>query len=139
VNPAVVVHHPVSEQIKTVLLGAGYTIDEVGSAYTVFRLPAVLDSPPRRRRGRTPNTVSSSEPHQLRPSRITDQDASLQGDDRDPAPLAVSPRGAARYLGVGHDLVYTLVYQGRLRSVKVGRRRLIAVAELRRFLQEEAV
>jgi excisionase family DNA binding protein len=52
-------------------------------------------------------------------------------------PLAVSPRHAARYLGVGHDAIYQLLNQGRLRSVKLGRRRLIPMSELRRFLATE--
>jgi excisionase family DNA binding protein len=52
-------------------------------------------------------------------------------------PLAVSPRKAARYLDVGHDAIYQLLGQGRIRSVKLGRRRLIPVSELERFLAEE--
>jgi excisionase family DNA binding protein len=52
-------------------------------------------------------------------------------------PLAVSPRKAAAYLDVGHDAIYRLIGQGRLRSVKLGRRRLIPVAELERFLADE--
>jgi excisionase family DNA binding protein len=52
-------------------------------------------------------------------------------------PLAVSPRTAARYLDVGHDAIYQLIGQGRIRSVKLGRRRLIPVSELERFLAEE--
>jgi excisionase family DNA binding protein len=52
-------------------------------------------------------------------------------------PLAVSPRRAAAYLGVGHDAVYRLLNEGRLRSVKLGRRRLIPVSELERFLEAE--
>lgn len=52
-------------------------------------------------------------------------------------PLAVSPRRAATYLGVGHDAIYQLLNQGRLRSVKLGRRRLIPLSELERFLAEE--
>ncbi len=52
-------------------------------------------------------------------------------------PLAVSPREAARYLDVGHDAIYRLLGEGRLRSVKLGRRRLIPVVELERFLAEE--
>jgi excisionase family DNA binding protein len=52
-------------------------------------------------------------------------------------PLAVSPRKAARYLDVGHDAIYQLIGQGRIRSVKLGRRRLIPVSELQRFLAEE--
>lgn len=52
-------------------------------------------------------------------------------------PLALSPRRAAECLGVGHDAVYQLLNEGRLRSVKLGRRRLIPVSELERFLSEE--
>jgi excisionase family DNA binding protein len=52
-------------------------------------------------------------------------------------PLAVSPRKAAKYLDVGHDAIYQLLNQGRLRSVKLGRRRLIPMTELERFLDEE--
>ena len=52
-------------------------------------------------------------------------------------PLAVSPRKAAQYLDVGHDAIYTLLNQGRIRSVKLGRRRLIPVVELERFLADE--
>lgn len=52
-------------------------------------------------------------------------------------PLAVSPRRAAEYLGVGHDAIYQLLNQGRLRSVKLGRRRLIPLNELERFLSDE--
>ncbi len=54
-----------------------------------------------------------------------------------PDRLAVSPRAAAQQLGVGHDAIYTLLYQGRIRSVKLGRRRLIPVSELERFLADE--
>jgi excisionase family DNA binding protein len=53
------------------------------------------------------------------------------------APLAVSPRKAARYLDVGHDAIYQLLNDGRLRSVKLGRRRLIPMTELHRFLTDE--
>lgn len=55
------------------------------------------------------------------------------------APLAVSPRKAAHYLDVGHDAIYTLLNQGRIRSVKLGRRRLIPIVELERFLADEMV
>jgi excisionase family DNA binding protein len=52
-------------------------------------------------------------------------------------PLAVSPRHAAKCLGVGHDAIYQLLNQGRLRSVRLGRRRLIPMSELQRFLIAE--
>jgi excisionase family DNA binding protein len=54
-------------------------------------------------------------------------------------PRAVSPRKAARYLDVGDDAIYQLLGQGRLRSVKLGRRRLIPLTELKRFLAEGLV
>jgi len=54
-------------------------------------------------------------------------------------PLAVSPRKAAQYLDVGHDAIYTLLNQGRIKSVKLGRRRLIPVVELERFLADEMI
>ncbi len=57
--------------------------------------------------------------------------------DRGIVPLAVSPREAAVYLGVGHDAVYQLLNQGRIRLVKLSRRRLIPMSELERFLAEE--
>jgi excisionase family DNA binding protein len=57
--------------------------------------------------------------------------------DSVPVPLAVSPRKAAQYLDVGHDAIYQLLRQGRLRSVKLGRRRLIPMTELQRFLSDE--
>ncbi|MGH9121503.1 MAG: helix-turn-helix domain-containing protein [Acidimicrobiales bacterium] len=52
-------------------------------------------------------------------------------------PLAVSARDAATFIGVGHDAIYALMRQGRLRSVRLGRRRLIPLTELNRFLAEE--
>ncbi|MHB1534145.1 MAG: hypothetical protein ACYC1D_05945 [Acidimicrobiales bacterium] len=47
------------------------------------------------------------------------------------SPLAVSPRKAAQYLDVGHDAI--------IKSVKLGRRRLIPVVELERFLADEMI
>ena len=52
--------------------------------------------------------------------------------------LAVSPREAALLLGTGHDTVYKLLATGQIASVRLPRRRLIPVAELRRFLAENA-
>ena len=63
--------------------------------------------------------------------------AEVPSDDRAFAPLAVSPRKAALYLDVGHDAIYQLLNEGRLRSVKLGRRRLIPMTELERFLTDE--
>jgi excisionase family DNA binding protein len=52
-------------------------------------------------------------------------------------PLTVSVRQAAARLGFGRDSMYELVRTGRVRSVRVGRRIVIPVAELQAFLERE--
>lgn len=52
-------------------------------------------------------------------------------------PLLLSIRDAARRLGVGRDHAYMLVREGRLRSIAVGSRRLVPVAELAEFVRRE--
>lgn len=51
--------------------------------------------------------------------------------------ISVSVEEAARRVGVGRDAVYAAINGGYLRSFKVGKRRLIAVAELERFVDRE--
>jgi excisionase family DNA binding protein len=53
-------------------------------------------------------------------------------------PLLVSVREAAKRLGLGRDTAYQLVREGRLHSVALGRKRLVPVAELERFVEREA-
>lgn len=48
--------------------------------------------------------------------------------------IAASPAEAARRLGVSRATIYGLLEHGQLRSVKVGRRRLIPVSELHRLV-----
>lgn len=49
-------------------------------------------------------------------------------------PIATSPREAARLLGVSVPTMYELLMSGRVRSIKVGNRRLVSVASLREFV-----
>jgi excisionase family DNA binding protein len=51
-----------------------------------------------------------------------------------PAPLAVSVLDAALMLGVGTRTIWSLTAGGRLPSVRIGRRRLYRVEDLRRYL-----
>ncbi len=54
-------------------------------------------------------------------------------DDQVSARLAYSPQQAAEALGIGRTLIYQLIDSGSLRSLKIGRRRLIprdAIVEL---------
>jgi len=52
--------------------------------------------------------------------------------------LALSPEQAAAALGVGRTTVYQLIASGRLRSLRVGRRRIVPMAALEAFLVEAA-
>jgi excisionase family DNA binding protein len=53
-------------------------------------------------------------------------------------PLLISVREAAARLGIGRDTCYALVAEGRLRSLRLGRRRLVPVVELAAFTEREA-
>lgn len=52
-------------------------------------------------------------------------------------PLLLSVRDAAAELGLGRDLTYELVREGRLHSVAFGRKRLIPRVELEAFVSRE--
>jgi excisionase family DNA binding protein len=53
-------------------------------------------------------------------------------------PLLVGVREAATLLGLGRDATYQLIRDGRLRSVSVGRKRLIPRQECQSFIEREA-
>jgi len=50
------------------------------------------------------------------------------------AEILQSPRDAANLLGIGRTTLYTLIKNGELHPVKIGRRTLIATAELVRYV-----
>lgn len=52
-------------------------------------------------------------------------------------PLAHSPDSAAKRIGTNTRAVYALIASGELRSFKLGKRRLIADAELQRLVQKK--
>jgi excisionase family DNA binding protein len=54
-----------------------------------------------------------------------------------PEPLAHSPDTAAVRLGVPLRTIYTLLAAGELKSAKIGKRRVIPDAELRRLLDSK--
>lgn len=51
--------------------------------------------------------------------------------------LSVSVEEAAGMLGVGRSSIFNLLNEGALASVKIGKRRLIPVVELRAFLERQ--
>ena len=50
------------------------------------------------------------------------------------SPLAVSPAEAARLAGLGRTTIYAAIGCGALASLKVGKRRLVMVDDLRAWL-----
>ncbi len=54
-------------------------------------------------------------------------------------PLAVSPADAARLASIGRTTIYRAIGSGELRSLKIGKRRLIAVDALRKWLHAHEV
>lgn len=54
-----------------------------------------------------------------------------------PEPLLLSVLQAAERLNVGRDACWRLVHEGRLRTVRIGRRYYVPPAELERFIVRE--
>ncbi len=54
-------------------------------------------------------------------------------------PLAVSPAEAARLAGLGRTTIYAALGSGALKSLKIGKRRLIALDVLRSWLLSHEV
>ncbi len=50
--------------------------------------------------------------------------------------LLVPVREAAELLGIGRTRTWQLIYEGRLRAVRIGRRTLMPRAEPERFIRE---
>jgi len=51
--------------------------------------------------------------------------------------LAYSPAEAEQLLGIGHSLLYELIGSGKLRSIKVGGRRLIPASAIDELFKGE--
>lgn len=49
-------------------------------------------------------------------------------------PFATSIAEAGRALSLGRTSIYLLIHEGRLETVKLGRRRLVKVASIRKLL-----
>ncbi|MAE20839.1 helix-turn-helix domain-containing protein [Pseudomonas chengduensis] len=54
------------------------------------------------------------------------------------APIAVGVEDAARLIGITRSKLYEMLAEGKIRSFKLGRRRLIQVQELEFFIQRHA-
>ena len=55
------------------------------------------------------------------------------------APIAMSPRDAAKSIGVSRSTLYRLIQSGSIKTVKLGRRTLIPVSSLMALLDAEVL
>jgi excisionase family DNA binding protein len=75
------------------------------------------------------NTTNTTKPDPLNPPKLS--------KPRPPV-LSVGLRDAAGVLGLSHRTIQGMVQRGELPSFKVGDRRLLSVAELRRWVDRQA-
>jgi len=54
-------------------------------------------------------------------------------------PMAMSPRDAARAIGISRSTLYRLIQKGRIRTVKIGRRTLVPTSALAELIGEEVL
>ncbi len=54
-------------------------------------------------------------------------------------PMAMSPQDAARAIGISRSSLYRLMKQGRIRTVKLGRRTLVPTSALAELIGEEVL
>jgi excisionase family DNA binding protein len=60
-----------------------------------------------------------------------------QGTVVEVQPALLSVEEAARYLSIGRSEIFKMLREGRIRSIKRGRRRLVPKSELDKFIREE--
>ena len=74
--------------------------------------------------------------YEVRPSGIVLTPVlNVKPPEKEPA-LLLKVEDAARLLGVGRTTLFELIGQGRIQTVRVGRRRLVVRAGLKRFVEE---
>ena len=54
-------------------------------------------------------------------------------------PMAMSPQDAARAIGISRSSLYRLIQQGRVRTVKLGRRTLVPTSELSALIDKQVL
>ena len=69
---------------------------------------------------------------------MTHRPTSPTAQNEQHAPIAVSVDNAVPISGVGRTLLYAAIKEKRLRSLKVGRRRLILLDDLAEYLRRHA-
>jgi excisionase family DNA binding protein len=71
----------------------------------------------------------------MRPAASKPKKASMKKDQPKLDPISVTVRQACAVTGLSHVTIYKLIGEGKLHSVKIGRRRLITYASLRGLVE----
>ncbi len=50
-------------------------------------------------------------------------------------PIVISVKNASKALGLGRTSIYALINQGKLETIKIGRRTLVTVSSIRRLIE----
>ena len=61
----------------------------------------------------------------------------VKATDPKPEPLLVRPEQAAKMCAIGRNAIYRLLADGSIRTIKLGRSRLIPVSELQAWVQRQ--
>jgi hypothetical protein len=69
---------------------------------------------------------------------MTDIEMTLTGSMQTTKPLAVTVKSACKLIGIGHTTMWGLIKTGRVKTVSIGRRRLVLYASLESLLTSEA-
>jgi excisionase family DNA binding protein len=94
-------------------------------------------------RSRSPEPLPALLPHEATghsglDTMKKDQPKPMKKDQPKLDPLSVTIRQACALTGLSHVTIYKLIGEGKLHSVKIGRRRLITYATLRGLLEATA-
>lgn len=143
-TPAVIVHHPIPDDLRTILAQAGYQPQTTNPHTTTFtHQPTTSQADhrqaehrqaqhaqvvwPSRTATRTPATVEAP----------AGTPGGVQGGDSGPGTgrLLLSPAEAAHALGISRSGLYVLLAKGHVNSVRIGTSRKIPADDLAAYIQ----
>ena len=147
-TPAVIVHHPIPDDLRTILAQAGYQPQTTNPDTTTFTHQPTTNQTNHRQAGHRQAGHRQAEHAQVVwPSRTATRPATVeapvgtpggvQGGDSGPGTgrLLLSPAEAAHALGISRSGLYVLLAKGHLNSVRIGTSRKIPTDDLAAYIQ----
>jgi excisionase family DNA binding protein len=142
-TPAVIVHHPIPDDLRTILAQAGYQPQTTNPDTTTFTHQPTTSQANHRQA----NHRQAGHAQVVWPSRTATHPATaeapvgtpsgIQGGDSGPGTgrLLLSPAEAAHALGISRSGLYVLLAKGHLNSVRIGTSRKIPTDDLAAYIQ----